>query len=326
MLNYLLRRFLIGIVTLICITFFVYGLLRQMPGDPTTVAFNESDPSAKQDLETAKRKRAEYYLDDPFYIGYFKWLGKTVGGDLGRSEYQKQPVTRAIGQRIGPTLFLSVSSLILAYLSGMPIGLYASARSGTFDERFVSVVLYMLFSFPTFVAGLLLQYFFAYRWEMLPLSGMHSDGYEEMSQVDQMIDLLKHAILPVICYTYGSLAYYSRFIRANMAEALQQDYIRTARAKGAGYFRVLVKHAFRNTLIPMATLLGLTLPGLLSGTITLELIFSWQGMGLLFLESLYSRDYSLTMGLTLLFSVLTLLGTLLSDMLYVWVDPRVTYS
>lgn len=326
MLNYLIRRILIGIVTLLCITFFVYGLLRQMPGDPTTVAINESDPSKKLDPEALKRKREEYYLDYPFPVGYVKWLAKAVRGDLGRSEYQKQPVVRAIGQRIGPTLLLSVTSLFFAYLIGMPIGLYASARSGSFDERCVSVLLYALFSFPGFVAGLLLQYFFAYRWGLLPLSLMHSDGYEQLSKVDQLLDLGKHAILPVVCYTYGSLAYYSRFIRANMAEVLQQDYIRTARAKGAGYFRVLVKHAFRNTLIPMVTLLGLTLPGLLSGAITLELIFSWPGMGLLFLESLYSRDYSLTMGLTLLFSVLTLLGTLLSDVLYLWVDPRVSYS
>lgn len=326
MLNYLVRRLLIGLLTLVCITFIVYGLIRQMPGDPTTVAINESDPSKKLDPEALKRKRAEFFLDEPFPVGYAHWVGKIVRGDLGRSEYQKQPVSRAILQRVGPTLYLSVMSLMAAYLIGMPMGLYASARSGTTDERVASVILYGLFSFPVFVAALLLQYYFAFRWELLPLNQMHANGYESMSQWERMIDLAKHSILPIICYTYGSLAYYSRFIRANMAEALQQDYIRTARAKGVGYVRVLVKHAFRNTLIPMATLLGLTLPGLLSGTIVLELIFSWPGMGLLFLEALYSRDYSLIMGLTLLFSVLTLLGTLLSDILYAVVDPRVGFS
>ncbi|MCE9605115.1 MAG: ABC transporter permease [Planctomycetia bacterium] len=326
MLNYLARRLLIGLVTLLCITFLVYGLIRQMPGDPTTVAINESDPSKKLDKAALERKRKEFFLDEPFPVGYAHWLGNVCRGDLGRSEYQKQPVIRAIGQRVGPTLYLSLTSLLLAYAAGMPIGLYASARSGRLDERLVSVVLYMLFSFPSFVAALLLQYFFAFRLEWLPLNQMHTNGYETWSTGEQVLDFAKHSILPVICYTYGSLAYYSRFIRANMAEALQQDYIRTARAKGAGYMRVLVKHAFRNTLIPMATLLGLTLPGLLSGTIVLELIFSWPGMGLLFLEALYARDYSLIMGLTLLFSVLTLLGTLLSDILYAWVDPRVSYS
>lgn len=317
---------MIGLATLLCITFVVYGLVRQMPGGPDTVAAANEDPSKKLDPKALARKRAEFFLDDPFPVGYAHWLAKVVQGDLGRSEYQKQPVSRAILQRVGSTLYLSVTSLILSYLIGIPIGLYASARSGKFDERLVSVFLYMLFSFPSFVAALLLQYFFGFRWELLPLDKMHTYGYEEWSTKDQYIDLAKHSILPVICYTYGSLAYYSRFIRANMAEALQQDYIRTARAKGAGYLTVLVKHSFRNTLVPMATLFGLSLPGLLSGTIILEMIFSWPGMGLLFLEGLHSRDYSLIMGLTLMFSVLTLLGTLLSDILYAIVDPRISYS
>jgi peptide/nickel transport system permease protein len=135
-----------------------------------------------------------------------------------------------------------------------------------------------------------------------------------------------HCALPVLCYTYGSWAYYSRFIRANMAEALQQDYIRTAKAKGVGPTGVVVKHAFRNTLIPMATLVGLSLPALLSGSIILERIFTWPGMGQLFLDAITNYDYNLIMGLVFVFSVLTLLGTLLADILYAVVDPRVTYS
>ena len=326
MLNYLIRRLLIGLLTLTCITFIVYGLIRQMPGDPTTVAINESDPSKKLDLASFKRMREQYYLDDPFPIGYAHWVTNLLRGDLGRSSYQKQSVTSAIGQRIGPTLLLSVTSLTLALLLSIPLGLYSSARNGKTDERVLSTLLYMLYSFPSFVAALLLQYTFYLKLGWLPLDGMHSDGYESYSFVGQLVDVAWHSILPVVCYTYGSLAYESRFIRANMAEVLRQDYIRTARAKGVGPISLLVRHAFRNTLIPMVTLLGMMLPALLSGTVILEKIFSWPGMGLLFLEAIYARDYSLIMGLTLLFSVLTLLGTLVSDILYAVVDPRVSYS
>ncbi len=326
MLHYLIRRLLIGLVTLTCITFFVYGLIRQMPGDPTTVAINESDPSKKLDEASFRRMRQQYYLDDPFPVGYAHWITNLLRGDLGRSSYQKQSVTTAIGQRAGPTLFLSLTSLILAMGLSIPLGLYSSARNGRTDERILSTLLYMLYSFPAFVAALLLQYTFYLKLGWLPLDRMHSDGYESLSFGRQLLDLVWHSILPVTCYTYGGLAYDTRFIRANMAEVLRQDYVRTARAKGVGPVRVLVHHAFRNTLIPMVTMLGLMLPGLLSGTVILEKIFSWPGMGSLFLEAIYARDYSLIMGLTLLFSVLTLLGTLISDVLYAVVDPRVSYS
>ena len=155
---------------------------------------------------------------------------------------------------------------------------------------------------------------------------MVSDNYAELTPVGQIQDIAWHMVLPLLCFSYGSLAYYSRFVKANMEEAIRQDYIRTARAKGVGPIKVLVLHAFRNTLIPFVTLLGLTLPGILSGSIILEQIFSWPGMGSLFFEAITFRDYPVIMGLTLMFSVLTLSGQLLADILYALVDPRVTYS
>ena len=153
-----------------------------------------------------------------------------------------------------------------------------------------------------------------------------SDNYEDLSFFGKVADLFWHSILPVICYTYGSLAYYSRFVRANLQEVIRQDYIRTAKAKGVGPLAVLFRHAFRNTLIPLVTMIGLTLPALLSGAIILEYIFSWPGMGMLFFESIRERDYPTLMGLMLMFSVLTLLGQLLADILYAVVDPRVSYN
>jgi len=268
-----------------------------------------------------------YGLDRPWHEGYLRWLGNVVRGDLGRSFSRKQPVTTLIGERIGPTFLLSGTALLLTWLLGVPLGLYASARSGLADERATSLLLYILYSFPTFVAALFLQIIFAVwlrgtSWE-LPLFGM-SDLPADAGWAARAVDIARHAILPVTCQTYVSLAYDSRFIKANMEEAVRQDYIRTARAKGAGPGRVLFHHAFRNTLIPLVTLLGLSLPGLIGGSVIIEQIFTWPGMGRLFFESIRERDYPTIMGLTLMFSVLTLIGQLLADLLYCLVDPRVS--
>ena len=200
-------------------------------------------------------------------------------------------------------------------------------RAGTLRERAVSTLLYMLYSLPAFVAALYLQLLF-YCQARLAAAVRHDERQLRIA-LDRRAKpgtCLKHAIMPIVCFTYGSLAYYSRFIRANMQEVIRQDYIRTARAKGVPPGRVIWHHAFRNTLIPLVTLIGLTLPHLLSGAVILEQIFTWPGMGRLFFESIGQRDYDTIMGLTLMFSVLTLLGQLLADILYAVVDPRVTYQ
>jgi peptide/nickel transport system permease protein len=324
--TYLLRRLLLGILTLLVITCFVYALARNMPGDPLTAQLGE-DPSRKLNPEDVARMRRSYGLDKPWHVGYAQWLGNVVRGDLGRSITRKQPVTTLIRERLGPTLLVSGSALLLIWLMAVPLGLYASARGGTADERGTSLLLYALYSFPTFVAALFLQIIFSVwlrgtGWE-LPLFGM-TDLRPDAPLLQRFVDVARHAILPVTCQTYVSLAYDSRFIKANMEEVLRQDYIRTARAKGAGPWRVLFRHAFRNTLIPLVTLLGLSLPSLIGGSIIIEQIFTWPGMGRLFFESIRERDYPTIMGLTLVFSGLTLLGQLLADVLYGAVDPRVT--
>ena len=255
------------------------------------------------------------------------WLRNVLQFDLGRSISQNNaPVAGLIVERMWATLLLSVSSLLLTYLLSIPIGLWATVRSGTLAERSVSTLLYMLYSLPAFVGALFLQIVLAVKLEWLPLFGMTSDNYESLSLAGKAWDILLHAAMPIACFTYGSLAYYSRFIRANMQEVIRQDYIRTARAKGVPPKLVIWRHAFRNTLIPLVTLIGLTLPHLLSGAVILEQIFSWPGMGRLYFEAIVRRDYDTIMGLTLMFSILTLVGQLLADLLYAVVDPRVTYQ
>jgi peptide/nickel transport system permease protein len=297
-----------------------------MPGTPLTVAISEQDPSRKLDPADLERISKTYGLDKPWQEAYVIWLGNVARGNLGQSFSRKKPVLWIIGERVGPTLLLSVTSIFLAYLLATPLGLYATVRDGKLDERITSLVLYMLYSLPSFVGGLFLLLLFYQKLQWLPLRGMTGDEYDALSAFGKLKDIAWHAVLPVTCYTYISLAYDARFIRANMAEVVRQDYIRTARAKGVGPLRVLVVHAFRNTLIPLVTQIGLTLPALLSGSVILEQLFTWPGMGNLFFESIGERDYPTVMGLTLMFSILTLAGQLLADVLYAVVDPRVSYS
>ena len=323
MFAFLVRRTFLGVITLLLVTFVIYGLIRSMPGSPIDNDLALLDPSKVIDQDEIDRLNKIYGLDKHWTLGYVDWVANLATGDLGRSYTHKRPVSGLIGERIGPTLLLSMSSLALTYILAIPMGLFSSARAGGKDERALSIVLYALYSFPSFVAALFLQLYFAVKLGWLPLQDMVSPSYDSMSSAAKAWDITIHALMPVVCYTYGSLAYYSRFIRANMQEVLRQDYIRTARAKGLDEKTVIVKHAFRNTLIPLVTLIGLTLPSLLSGSVIIEQIFNWPGMGKFFFESIRTRDYQVIMGLTLIFSVLTLLGQFLADVLYAVVDPRV---
>ncbi len=332
MFRYFARRILIALITLVLITFVVYGLVRSMPGDPLTsteIEISGAGPSPGS-RKIYRKMREEMGLDRHWVVGYVHWVGGLVQGDLGTSSSlsDRRKVTEVIGPRIGPTLLLSVTSILLAYLLSIPLGIYCGARSGRLSERSISTVLYMLYSLPSFVAALYLLIFFSVELDWLPLSGMRSSDEEfgKLSAWGKAGDIFSHMILPVACYTYAGLAYYVRFIRSNLQEVIRQDYIRTARAKGLGEWQVVVKHAFRNSLIPLVTLLGLTLPTLLSGSVILEHIFTWPGMGQLFYDRIGDRDYPVIMGLVLLFSVLVLIGNLLADLLYALVDPRIRYS
>lgn len=323
MLAFLVRRLSIGFLTLLLITCGVYGLVRAMPGSPITMVEDRGDLKRRMSEADRQALLKQYGLDKPWYEAYAKWITDMARGEMGRSFARKRPVADVINERVGPTLMLSSTSLVLAYLLSVPMGLYAVARSGKLDERIMGLALYVLYSFPSFVAALMLQLFVSVRMGWLPLYGMKSDEYEAMSRVGQAWDLIKHAILPVVVFTYGSLAYYTRFIHANMQEVVRQDYIRTAQAKGLGPFAVIVKHAFRNTLIPFVTKIGLSLPSLLSGSVIIEKIFNWPGLGQLYFSAILERDYPVIMALTLIYSVLTLAGQLLADVLYALVDPRV---
>jgi peptide/nickel transport system permease protein len=329
MLSYTIRRLLWGGVTLLLISLIIMALIRNMPGDPIALmmmgAAEKGSDKAVSSIHF-ERMRSNLGLDKPWYVGYFVWVKNVAQGDMGRSLYDQKPVSSKIFERMGPTLYLSIVSLILAYLISIPLGLYCTARNGRWQERSISTVLYALYSFPSFVMALYLLIFLSLKLDLLPLRGMVSDNYAQMGMLEAAWDRIKHMILPVICYSYGALAYQTRFIRSNMMEVMQQDYIRTARAKGVDGRSIMVHHAFRNALIPLVTLLGLSLPGLLGGSVILERIFNWPGMGNLYFDALSQRDYPVIMGLTMMFAVLVMIGNLIADLLYSVVDPRVTRS
>jgi len=326
MFDYLARRLLLSLLTLLIITLMVYGLIRMMPGSPLTTRIAETDPSRKISEEDLTRWKALYGLDLPWHQAYFVWLKNTLQGDLGTSIAQHRRVSTMLAERIGPTLLLSITATLLGYLIAIPTGLYMTARSGKLDERIVSTAFYGMYALPTFVAALSLLYLFYQRLDVLPLRGMSSSNYTELNAIGKLLDIAWHLILPVVCFGYHLLAYDARFIRANMQEVIRQDYIRTARAKGVSPTRVLCVHAFRNTMIPMVTQLGLTLPALVSGSIIIEQVFNWPGMGQMMIEAIGQRDSPVVMALVLVFAASTVAGQLLADVLYAVVDPRVKYS
>lgn len=329
MINYIIRRLVVAALTLFFITFLIYGLLRNIPGSPiTTLNLAEMDSSKGISKEDYARLEKAYRLDKPWYVAYFYWFSDAVQSDLGDSFQDKTPVWPILREKMASTLLLSVTSLVLAYLSSIPLGLYAAARSGEWDERILSVGLFMMYSIPSMVAALLLLIVFYVNLQdtvfYIPLNP--ENDFEDLSLWGQTLDVGRRMILPVLCYSYAAIAYLSRFVKSNMEEVVRQDYIRTARAKGVSETTILLSHAFRNTLIPFVTMIGLSLPALVSGSIILEQIFGWDGMGRQFLTSLQFRDYPMIMAITLAYTVLTLLGQLLADLLYAFVDPRITYS
>lgn len=332
MLHYIIRRLFSGALTLVLITFVIYVLIRNMPGDPVLLQIMGNMEGQSIEADQTARKieemRKQLGLDKGPVRGYMDWFSRVIRLDFGVSLIDKRRVVDRIVERLFPTLLLSISSLILIYLLSIPMGLYATVANRQFSERLLSTTLYVLYSIPSFVMALLIMSyiikpFFA---QDFPITNMVSDNFRSLTLGQQVWDIFKHMLLPVFCYTYGGLAYYARFIRSNMMEVIRQDYIRTARAKGLSEPAVIVRHGFRNTLIPLVTLLGLSLPWLVSGSIILEQIFSWPGMGREFLSCIQSRDYPVIMAITLMFATLIMLGNLLADVLYAVVDPRVTYN
>lgn len=303
------------------ITIISFWVIHLAPGSPTDL---ETTMNPMADAEARQRLEAAYGLDKPLHEQYFLWLSRLVRLDFGNSmSSDARPVIDKITERLPLTISMNVISLLLTLLIALPIGIKAATAPGGFFDRTTTLIVYIGFAMPGFWLAMLLMMQFAINWKLLPLSGLTSLNYDSLSSMGKIVDIGKHLIMPVFIYTFGSLAGMSRFMRSAMLETLRQDYIRTARAKGVPERQVVYKHALRNALLPIITILGLSIPGLIGGSVIVESIFALPGLGLLFYGAVMARDYSLIMGSLVLGAVLTLAGNLIADISYGLADPRI---
>ena len=334
--TYILKRIALFVPTLLAITVITFGIAKMAPGDPVDIILGPQsqggDQAADKELNERMRQevREELGLDQPVVVQYFSWLGGILQGDFGKSYFDRKPVMGKIAERIWPTLIMSVLSILLAYLIAIPIGIYSANNPGSLGDRILSTSLFGLYSIPTFWAGTLVLIYLTnndYFFQLFPTRGLHSTAYDDSWPLwKSTLDYLWHLAAPVMIYTYTSFAFISRQMRAGMVEVIRQDYIRTARAKGLDERKVVYKHALRNSLIPIITLLAGLLPALIGGSIVVELIFSIPGMGKLGYEALLARDYPVIMGVLTLSAILTMVGVLIADLLYSLVDPRIAFA
>lgn len=303
------------------ITLISFAVIHLAPGSPTDMQ-TTLNPLAT--AETRARLEKLYGLDRPLAIQYVDWLGKLVRFDFGQSlSGDHRSVWDKIRERLPLTFSMNIVSLALTLMIAIPIGLISAYKQGGIFDRTATVFVFIGFAVPGFWLALLLMLLFGIHWGILPISGLTSMDYATFSTWGKIVDLARHLALPIFIYTFGGLAGLSRFMRSSMLEVLRQDYILTARAKGLSTWAVIGKHALRNALLPVITILGLSVPGLIGGSVIIESIFALPGLGQLFYQSVMARDYPLIMGNLVLGAVLTLAGNLLADMGYALADPRI---
>lgn len=319
---YLVRRLLYAVLTFFGITIATFALIHSVPGDPISFFIGRSGP---RNIPPAIQAviRHEFHLDEPLPVQYLYWLRGAITFDFGASIVDRRPVRERIAEKLPATFQLNVIAFLLAAGIGIPIGLWSATRSGHLIERASAVGFFLLYSLPSFWVALLLMQWLSVRFNLLPLFGMTSNDYSEMTPGQQFADRARHIVLPVITMTYAQLAIYARFTKSAVTEVIRQDFIIAARAKGVRDTALLWRHAFRNALMPLITLLGITIPYLISGSVIVEQIFQWDGIGLLYYDAILSRDYPTVMGLTVATAVITLLAGLVADVLYAVADPRV---
>jgi len=328
--SYFLKRLLLIFPTLFGISVVSFLIIHLAPGDPAGIKIEEEQRSGNQLLaaQIINETRALYGLDEPLLVQYRRWLKRIATLDFGYSLRDHRPVMDKLKERIPVSIKLNGISLLLAYMLSVPLGIYAAARQHTILERLTTVLLFALYSLPPFwVATMAIVYLGGGDfWNVFPVYGLQSSGSQNWPWWQQLQDQAWYLLLPVTCMTYYTLAVLSRYIRTGMLETIRQDFIRTARAKGLSERLVLYRHALRNSMIPMITLLADVLPALIGGSIVIETLFSIPGMGFLSYEAVFSRDYPLLMGIFTLSAFLTLTGILISDFLYTLVDPRIAYE
>ncbi len=322
MLRFVSRRLIQAVPLLVVISILTFGIIEIAPGDAAQMYI---DPDKGADPGYIAQVRESLGLNRPVYIRYSAWLVKTLQGDLGFSLRTRRPVTLEIGDRLPNTLLLGAVSLLLSIIIAVPIGIVSALYRYSILDYILSTLALVGISVPVFWVALLLLQVFSIQLNWLPGVGMHSVR-EHYQGWDATVDVIRHMILPATVLSLAQTASWSRYQRSALLEVLGQDYIRTARAKGMREYRVIGLHALRNALIPTVTLIGLSVPTIVTGAFITETIFGWPGMGRLGVESINGRDYPIIMAVTMLSSLLIILGNLLADVAYAWVDPRIRYG
>jgi peptide/nickel transport system permease protein len=323
MLSYLGKRLLATIPMLFGITLLTYLVIFLSPGGPAAGIMGDMNPRVSE--EYRQKQIATYQLDKPFHVQYLSWLKKMSRLDFGTSYKDNLPVLKKIGERMPKTLLLSGLSMILAFLLAIPIGIFSALKQNSLWDRGLTVFVFLGFSIPTYWISLLLMIFFGIYLGWLPVTGFRSILAEDFTAWGKFIDIVRHLTLPLLVTSLTGLAGLSRYMRNGTLEVIRQDYIRTARAKGLPESRVIRVHALRNTLIPLVTILGLSLPGLISSSIIFETIFSYPGLGRLAYEAVMARDFPVIMATVTFSAILTLVGNLIADVCYAYADPRIRY-
>lgn len=323
MVNYILRRLLGLIPVLFGITLITFFVIHLSPGKPTRL---QAEMSPRITLEAREKLDRLYGLDKPIHVQYWQWINKLIRFDLGSSFTDDRPVSQKIFERIPVTITINILSLALIFLIAVPIGIMSAVRENSLFDKFSTIFVFVGFAMPTFWLALLAMSLFGVYLGWLPILGIKSLDFEQYSLLGKLLDLSRHLILPVSISAFGGLAGISRYMRTSMLEVLHKDFIRTARAKGLSERSVIYKHALRNALLPIVTILGLSIPGLIGGSVIFESIFAIPGMGKLFFDSVMARDYPVIMGVLFIGAILTLLGNLIADIMYACVDPRIRLS
>src|SRR4030066_1335309 len=318
--SYIAKRLFLIAPLLFGITLITFAVIHLTPGSPVEV---QTEMSLKASAQARENLKKLYGLDKPLYIQYFEWVKRFVKLDFGRSFVDGRKVINKIIERIPITLTINIFALIFILLVAIPIGVLSATKQYSIFDKLSTVFVFIGFSTPTFWLALLLMILFGVNMGLLPISGIQSIDTSEMATFDRLWDWIKNLILPVGISAFGGIAGLSRYSRSSMLEVIRQDYIRTAKAKGLQEKKVIFRHAFRNALMPIVTILGLSVPGLIGGGVIFETIFAIPGMGLLFYQSVMMRDYPPIMGILVIGAILTLLGNLLADLAYSVADPRI---
>ena len=320
MLGYLLRRIAGLVPLLIGISFVSFVVIQLAPGSPVE---RLTDLNPKASPEVRERLEKAFGLDQPLHVQYWRWLQRMVKGDFGASfATDRRPVLDKIKDAMPVTLALNLLELMLILAIGIPIGVYSATRQYSIQDRITTVFVFLGFAMPTFWFALLCMMVFGVQLGWLPISGLKSMEHDALGPLARLLDYAAHLVMPVLVAALTGLAGISRYMRSSMLEVIRQDYVTTARAKGLSERDVVYRHALRNALLPVITILGLSLPGLIGGSVIFETIFAIPGMGRLFYDGVMMRDYPLVMGVLVLGAALTLVGNLLADVCYAIADPR----